>query len=868
MTPERWRQVDDLLEQSLAQPAGDRTAFIARAAAGDDELRREVEALLAYHLDDDYLAAPAPEVAQLLATKSGLNEALSESYAGRTLGHYRIERQIGRGGMGVVYLAHDTRLNRPVALKLLPAAFAQDAERIRRLQQEARAVSALNHPNILTIYDIGQEQGAFYLAAEFVTGVTLRARLNAGACAVVALDWADQIAAALEAAHQAGIVHRDIKPENVMVRPDGLIKVLDFGLAKLTGVSDDPYQTATSRTGGQTQPGVVLGTVHYMSPEQARGESADARTDLFALGIVLYELLAGYRPFTGPSPGHVLVAIQEETPPPVPQASAAVQNVLERLLAKSPAERFQSAAAVRAALRTLEEQRVADTAEAARRLTARLSVLANLLKRPAWLLALAAVVSLSLGIVLLTRRWPVQRAAFDSIAVLPFANASADARMDYFPDGITESIIRSLSQLPDLRVMARGTVFTYKGRPLDPREIGAALQVRAVVLGRVSHQDNRLVIDVELVNAQDGARLWGEQYLRSTSDLLAVQEEIAREISAKLRLRLTGARQQQFARRATANPEAYQRYLQGRHHFLLFTYQDGVKALDYFNQAIALDPQFALAYTGVSDLYSDFSSQYWPPSEALPRAKEAAQRALELDDTLAEAHHSLAVSRQFADWDWAGAEQSFKRALELNPNLTIAFSNYANLLACLGRFEEARAAAQRGCELDPLSAFAGDILCRVYLYARQPDRVLAESRRLQQVRPDFQWTAGNRALALMQQAKEAEALGEIQQAVAAHRNDSLLALLGYAHARLGHREEALKILAELETQAKQRRVSPVYLSYIYNGLGDKTRALAQLRQALQEHSDHLSGLGVNALYDSLRREPEFAELLRGVGLAR
>lgn len=873
MTPERWRQVDDLLEQALALPLAERAAFVARACGDDAELRREVESLLRCHLDDDYLAAPAPELAEFLATNPGVSTAVSATWTGRALGPYRIERQIGRGGMGVVYLAHDTRLARPVALKLLPAAFTQDTERMRRFQQEARAASALNHPNILTIYEVGQEDGAFYIAAEFVAGQTLRERLDAGSCANEALDWASQIAAALDAAHQAGIVHRDIKPENLMVRPDGLVKVLDFGLAKLSRSASDPYQTAASQTGGETRAGVVLGTVNYMAPEQARGERADARTDLFALGVVLYELLTGQRPFTGPSSSHVLVAIQEATPPPVPNASPALQSVLDQLLAKAPAERFQTAAEVRATLQGLKEElaiapvgKAINTVGTAKRTTARAAKLTGYLKPQRLVWALALVVLLGVAGWWAASRWIAGNEMINSIAVLPFANASADPQMEYFPDGITESIIRSLSQLPDLRVMARSTVFTYKGRTVDPRQVGAALQVRAVVMGRVLRQGGRLMIDVELVNTTDGSRLWGEQYSRPMTDLLTVQEEIAREISAKLRLRLNSAQQQQIAKRPTENPEAYRLYLLGRHHYHQFSYENGLKAVDYFNQAIALDPGYALAYTGVADFYTDFSSQYMLPSEALPRSRAAAQRAVELDETLAEAHHSLAVSKWFADWDWAGAEQEFKRTLELNPSLAVAHSNYASLLVRRERFDEAVTAAKRGQELDPLSTYAGDVLSRVYLYAGRYEQVFEEGRKIQELNPNYQWGYSNWAQALAQQGKYQEAITQIQKGVALHRHDALLALLGYIYAKSGQTAAALKILAELEGQAKQRQVSPVYLAHVYNGLGEQERALALLQQAYREHSDHLLGLRVNPIYDNLRDDPRFTEMLRGVGL--
>jgi eukaryotic-like serine/threonine-protein kinase len=889
MTPERWQQVERLWQAALERPHAERAAFLAQACDGDAALRGEVESLLGFQQQvGDFLEAPPAELAaELLATPR-------DSWLGRTFSHYQIERQLGQGGMGVVYLARDLQLGRPVALKLLQPRFTQDPERVRRFQQEARAASSLNHPNILTIYEVGQAgavvSDVHFIAAEFVAGETLRARLEGGPSLAEALDGARQIAAALAAAHEAGIVHRDIKPENVMVRPDGLVKVLDFGLAKLSRSNSDPYQTANRLSGAETRPGVVLGTVNYMSPEQARGERVDARSDIFALGVVLYELAAGRRPFTGPTYNHVLVAIQEQAPPPLPPAAAALQPVVDRMLAKLPAERYQTAAALRDELKILQQEwetagkpkqpgaesvppprrrETGVTAEVIARTTTRHRVLAGFIERRGRALLLLAVTLALIGgwIWLATRRSASRDGAINSIAVLPFANAGSDAQMDYLPDGITEGVIQSLSQLPGLRVMARSTVFTYKGREVDPRQVGATLNVRAVVTGSVLRQGERLIIRAELVDAADGGRLWGDEYQRATADLLALQEEIAREISEKLRLRLSGAAQP--AKRQTTDSEAYQLYLKGQYFYYQFTREGMEKALAHFRQAIARDPRYALAYAGIADVYAESSGQYLPPGEAMPQAKQAALTAIALDEALPEAHLSLALAKWWGDWNWAEAERELRRAIGLNPNFVNARAYYADFLARQKRFAEALHEARRAEETDPLSAHVGNMICNVFYYSGQYERLIEQARKTIEFNPSGAWVSwayGYQGRAFSRLQRHQEALASLQQAVALSRHDVNLSWLGYGYVAAGRRAEAMKLLRELEAEAVRRRVSPTYIARIYLGLGDNDRALAWLRKGYDEHSDHLLNLGVEPIYDPLRADPRFVEMLRGIGL--
>jgi TolB-like protein/Tfp pilus assembly protein PilF len=460
--------------------------------------------------------------------------------------------------------------------------------------------------------------------------------------------------------------------------------------------------------------------------------------------------------------------------------------------------------------------------------------------------------------------------AIDSIAVLPFANASDDPQMEYLPDGLTESLIVSLSKLPRLKVTASNTVFTFKGRQVDPRQVGKSLQVRAVLIGRVQRQGERLVIDVELVDAMDGSRLWGEKYQRPLNDILVVQEEIAREISVGLRLRLSGDEQRRLAKRHTENHAAYQLYIKGRYFHLQSTRESHQRALDLFNQAIALDPRYALAHTGVADVYAELSGQYLPPNQAMPLAKQAALTAIALDEALPEAHYALAIIKWWGDWDWVGAEREFQRALALNSNFPTALAHYAQFLAYQERFDEALRAARRAVELDPFSAHSNNKLTHVFLLARQYDRAIEQCRETIDLNPSGAWVSwahGGLGRTLSYLNRHEEAIAELEEAARINRHDATLSFLGYAYAAAGRRDQARQILRELKTQSTRRRVSPIYIARIYVGLGDREQALGWLRKGYDEHSDHALSLRADPIYDSLRSDPRFSEMLRGIGLA-
>jgi eukaryotic-like serine/threonine-protein kinase len=905
MTPQRWQQVKDLFQAARAYSTEQREAFLATACANDAALRQEVESLLAAHeqpghfLDEPAVAAAWRDTAE------------AEASVGQLIGHYQVERRLGAGGMGVVYLARDTQLGRPAALKLLQANLTQDAARVRRFRQEARAASALNHPNILTIYEVGQADltagGAHFIAAEFVDGRTLREQCNAGGMTLgAALDLLVQVTSALTTAHEAGIVHRDIKPENLMLRHDGLVKVLDFGLAKLTEQAARPPSLSFARV--TTQPGVVMGTVSYMSPEQARGLEVDARSDLFSLGVVMYELLTGHAPFAGETTSDVLVALLSGEPRPLARYSAnlpdALQEMVNRALAKPVEQRYQTARELGADLKHLKEElsfaarlkgnsasrddklsmMVGATTEADEQTTFATQTFVtppsaapeaagfttrrvSLRQHGKWL-ALAALVPVLIAAVLGWQRFATRGKAIDSVAVLPFANVGDDPQMAYLADGLTESLIDNLLQLPALRVSAHSTIAGYKGREIDPRQAGKELQVRAVIMGRVAWQGERLIIRVELVDAADGSRVWGDGFQHTRSQIVTVQEEIAREIAAKLHRRLSPVSQQQLARRHSPDSKAYELYAQGRNLYLRNDRKSLEAALDYFRQAIALDPRYALAYCGVADVYSGFSSQYLPSSEVIPKAREAALKAIELDETLPEAHHSLALVKLWGNWDWAGAEREYKRALELNPNFVSARVYYAEFLADQQRFEEALREIKRAQESDPASLQALGREGYIYYQMRQYDRAIAVYRKILELRPDRVATQRDLALVLSQQGKHQEALALVSQFQRPDLPHTLSVATACIYARAGRRDEALKLLRELKARAERERVPPYAFARIYTVLGDKEQALACLRKVYDEQSDHLLHIGADPMLDPLRADPRFKALLRGTGLAR
>jgi eukaryotic-like serine/threonine-protein kinase len=863
MTPERWLQVQRLYQSALGQEPSNRADFLKKACTGDEELRRQVESLLAHEEQREgsiETSALEVEVEEIAADQS-------QSLVGRQIGSYKVLSLLGVGGMGEVYLASDTRLGRKITLKILPAEVASDRDRIRRFIREAKAASALNHPNVATIHEIGESEGVSFIAMEYVEGQTLAARISGRPLETVEVtDIGLQIADALDEAHSKGITHRDIKPANLMLTLRRHVKILDFGLAKVIPPEGQAV-TGEVSTVATTEAGRVMGTLKYMSPEQVLGREVDYRTDIFSLGVVLYEMATGRLPFPGASASETMDRILHAQPEAIARFNYNVPAELERIvrkcLEKDRERRYQSARELSIDLKKLHE--IDSGVPTIAKKAARRDRL-----RPLTFAGIAIAILTLVGLASYRLGWRGE--AMDSLAVLPFLNESGDPNMEYLSDGITESLISSLSQLPSLRVMARSTVFRYKGKDVDPQKVGHDLSVQAAVTGRVQQRGDTLIIGAEMVDVEKGTQLWGGQYSRKLADIFSIQEEISREISEKLRLRLTGEEQKRLTRRYTENAEAYQAYLKGRYHWNKRTEEAFKKGLEYFQQAIEQDPSYALAYAGLADSYNLLGLYVYhglPPREAYPRAKAAAVQALKIDDTLAEPHASLAWARFRFDWDWPGAEREFKRAIELNARYPTAHHWYAYYLASMGRLDQTRAAIQRAQELDPLSLIINATVGQEFYYAREYD--LAIERLLKTLEIDSNFAHAHRLLgeAYRKKGMFEEAIAEIQKAVTLSAGSGVyyLAQLGNAYALSGKRGEALRILDELRKLSQHKYVSPTDFAIVYIGLGEKDQAFAWLERAYEERSGFLTELMVEPMFDSLRSDPRFQELLHRMKLA-
>jgi serine/threonine-protein kinase len=769
--------------------------------------------------------------------------------------------------MGEVYRARDPRLERDVAIKVLPAHLGDAPAALARFDREAKALAALSHPNILAVHDIGRDGEISYVVTELLAGETLRARLSRSPLSWRrGVEFGAAIADGLAAAHANGITHRDLKPENIFLTSDGRVKILDFGLASAFRSAELPALDSAPTIPALTQHRTLMGTVGYMSPEQVRTEPAGPASDIFSFGCVLYEMVTGRRAFAERTAAETMAAILSHDPPPIDDAQSDVPSdlarVVTRCLEKDIEQRFQSARDLRFALTSVPRVAPPRPAGVAQRLDRRIRGLAA----AALLLALAA-----LGGYWYSARGRSTSQAIDSIAVLPLTNATGSADTEYLTDGIAETLINTLSQLPQLRVIARTTVLRYKGQAADPQRIGRELGVRAVFTGKVVQRAETLSIQADLVDVESGVQLWGERYDRRVADILAVQNEIARRISEGLRLELTGTDQQRLTRRYTDNPTAYELYLKGRYYSFKLSKEGIEKGLDYLRQAVQADPKYALAYAGVAEYYTIYPGA----PAAAARAREAATKALTLDETLAEGHYATALVSQFFEWDWPAAEREFQNALALGPGSAATHFWYGSTLSIIGRTDEALRELTIARQLDPLSVLTNTALGRAYYFARRYDEAIEHCHKAIEIDSQFWMAHLFLATSLQQQRAHEEAIREARLVEATGLPNGR-AIVGHALAVAGKKNEALKVLATLmpphpAADTPACGITPGCtdawgMAMLHTGLGNKDEAFRYLQKAYEQRWPFLPMVKVDPLFDSLRPDPRYGDLVRRLGL--
>jgi eukaryotic-like serine/threonine-protein kinase len=775
---------------------------------------------------------------------------------GKAISHYSIIEKLGEGGMGVVYKAQDTKLDRLVALKFLPLNLTASQEEIARFEQEARAISALNHPNIETIYDVDETEGQKYLVLEYIPGGTLKSRLkqlkskDKGFSLGEVINYGIQMAEGLAHAHRRQIIHRDVKTENIMLTEEGKIKLTDFGLAKLRGSVQ------------HTKTGSTLGTAAYMSPEQVRGEEVDQRSDIFSLGVVLYELATSHLPFQGEYEAAMSYSTLNENPPPInsmrQDSPRQLEKIINQCLEKDKNKRYQNADEIVSDLRTVQQ-------EISRTVTS-----STKQSKVPWLVAAMVVVLAVAGITLFHSKSTPLSAKSKTIAVLPFNNLSENKEDEYFSDGIMEDILTQLSKIADLNVISRTTVMQYKGTKKTLKEIGKELNAGVVLEGSVRRSGDRIRIASQLIDAEADRHLWAETYDRDMKDVFAIQSDVANEIAAALKAKLSPAEKERIEKKQTENMEAYQFYLKGRFYWNKRTATDLQKAIDNFNQAIEQDPNYALAYAGLASTfvilpeYSSFS-----PKEVIPKAEAAVKKALALDGSLAEAHAVLGIIKTNYDWDWDGAESEYRKAIELNPNYPTAHHWYYVHLSCLCRFDEAFSEIKRAQVLDPLSVIINDNVGEALYLMRRYDEALDQFNKTLELDPNHPITHEYLGLIYLTQGKSDQAIAELQKVRAAVGNTPFgLGPLGDAYAMAGKKNDAIRILNELFEFSKQGYSVSGDIVLVYYGLRNKEKVFEWLDKAYQERNIGLLSLKAFPFWDEYRSDPRFIALLKKIGLEK
>ncbi len=923
MTPERWDKIKNLFSSAQECSGAERSEFLLRACGGDLELKDEVEKLLNSARDDKFLGQSA--VAEIVSMfEGGTTAALGTRASGDTPSRYdegdlindryEIIRLLGRGGMGEVYLANDKRINRNVALKVLHPDLVSNKESLGRFEREAQAVSALNHPNIITIYEFDKtDDGSSYIVSEYVDGTSLNRIIGSGLEPDKALDIAIQAASALSAAHEAGIIHRDVKPENIVVRPDGYIKVLDFGLAKLADKRDGSAGSGMSGSEDptvalhKTRPGAVMGTAAYMSPEQARGLSVDARTDIWSVGVVLYEMLTGRRPFVGDTSADIIVGVLLREPSPIASyrsdVSPELEWVVSKALSKNVEARYQTSKELKADLEKIKRRvefestsqqsgasisdvdlKVAAVPTAggearptdggvdevgAQRPRGFHSVVAEARShRVRSALAAVTVIAVLASATYFGARWFGGHRPVDSIAVLPFDNPTADPSLDPIAGGLTEALIDRLAELPQLKVISRRSSSRFVGSDLDPREAALRLGVRAVVTGSVSKVGNQISVRIDVIDANDDRQLGGGQYQRSADDLVRLSDEVARAAVAKLELNLSPDQSRRLAKRSTENSESFQYYLNG----LKAINGDGNgrdQARAFFEKAVELDPDFALAYAEIAWLYWQDANASSDPGKVMPKARAAAEKALAIDPELAKAHVAKAVIHEY-EFDWVNAEREYRRAIELSPSLDFARNNYAFYLSVLDRQDEALAQLEEQRKRDPLNQRQSLLQKAIVLVqGRRFDEALQAYQAAQAVDPSKPIPDFALGYAYAGKGMKAEAISYYKKAVddlggPDKYSQPLVYLAAIYASQPDRRAEAKALLAKIE--AMNTYVSPALLAIIYTELDDKDKAIELLERSYINRDLLLRYIRTGYEYDKLRNDARFADLERRSGL--